>query len=94
MEIREFEWDDNNIEHIAEHGVSPDEVEDVAFDNDPWIRKGRKGTRYMLGYTIAGRYLFVVYNLKGKGIARVITSMDMDKKTRRLYKKRVERGKK
>ena len=48
----------------------------------------------MLGYTIAGRYLFVVYNLKGKGIARVITSMDMDTKTRRLYKKRVERGKK
>ena len=78
MEIREFEWDDNNIEHIARHGVFPDEVEDVAFDDDPWIRKGRKGTRYMLGYTVAGRYLFVVYVLKGKGIARVITSMAMD----------------
>jgi uncharacterized DUF497 family protein len=94
MEIREFEWDDSNIEHIAKHGVSPDEVEDVAFDDDPWIKKGRKGSRYMLGYTIAGRYLFVVYKSKGKGIARVITSMDMDKKTRRLYKERVERGKK
>ncbi len=93
MEIREFEWDDNNIEHIARHGVFPDEVEDVAFDDDPWIRKGRKGTRYMLGYTVAGRYLFIVYVLKGKGIARVITSMDMDDKTKKLYKKRVERGK-
>ncbi len=93
MEIREFEWDDNNIEHIARHGVFPDEVEDVAFDDDPWIRKGRKGTRYMLGYTVAGRYLFVVYVLQGKGIARVITSMDMDDKTKKLYKKRVERGK-
>ncbi len=93
MEIREFEWDDNNIEHIARHGVFPDEVEDVAFDNNPWIRKGRKGTRYMLGYTVAGRYLFVVYVLKGKGIARVITSMDMDDKTKKLYKKRVKRGK-
>lgn len=93
MEIREFEWDDNNIEHIARHGVFPDEVEDVAFDDNPWIRKGRKGTRYMLGYTVAGRYLFVVYVLKGKGIARVITSMDMDDKTKKLYKKRVERGK-
>jgi uncharacterized protein len=93
MEIREFEWDDNNIEHIARHGVFPDEVEDVAFDDDPWIRKGRKGTRYMLGYTVAGRYLFVVYVLKGKGIARVITSMDMDGKMKKLYKKRVERGK-
>ena len=88
MEIREFEWDDNNIEHIARHGVFPDEVEDVAFDDDPWIRKGRKGTRYMLGYTVAGRYLFFVYVLKGKGVARVITSMDMDDKTKKLYKKR------
>ena len=60
---------------------------------DPWIRKGRKRTRYMLGYTVAGRYLFVVYVLQGKGIARVITSMDMDDKTKKLYKKRVERGK-
>lgn len=93
MEIREFEWDDNNIEHIARHGVFPDEVEDVAFDDDPWIRKGRKGTRYMLGYTVAGRYLFFVYVLKRKGIARVITSMDMDDKTKKLYKKRAKRGK-
>ena len=88
MEITWFEWDDNNIDHIARHKVSPDEVEDVAFDDDPWIRKGRRGTRYLLGYTVAGRYLFIVYVLKGKGIARVITAMDMDEKTRRLYKKR------
>jgi len=93
MEIREFEWDDNNIDHIGKHGVFPDEVEDVAFDDDPWIRKGKNATRYMLGYTVAGRYLFVVYVLKGKGVARVITSMDMDDKMKRLYKKRVERGK-
>jgi uncharacterized DUF497 family protein len=42
----------------------------------------------MLGYTVAGRYLFVVYILKGKGQARVITAMDMDDKTRKLYKRR------
>lgn len=94
MEIREFEWDDNNIEHISRHGVSPDEVEDLAFDDDPWIRKGRKGTRYMLGYTIAGRYLFVVYVLRSKGTARVITAMEMDERTRKLYRNRIERGKK
>ncbi len=38
----EFQWDDNNIEHIARHNVYPDEVENVAFDDDPWIKKGRK----------------------------------------------------
>ena len=88
MEITWFEWDDNNIEHIARHNISPDEVEDVAFDDKPWIKKGRKGTRYMLGYTVSGRYLFMVYVLKGRGIARVITAMDMDEKTRKLYKGR------
>lgn len=86
MELSEFEWDDKNIEHILRHNVSPDEVEEAAFDDDPWIRKGRKGTRYLLGYTIAGRYLFIVYILKGKGIAKVITSFDMDTKTKKLYK--------
>ncbi|MBM4135654.1 MAG: BrnT family toxin [Nitrospira sp.] len=88
MEITEFEWDENNIEHIFRHNVLPDEIEDVAFEDEPWIKKGRQGTRYMLGYTVSGRYLFTVYILKGKGIARVITSMDMDEKTRKLYRKR------
>ncbi|MBW2196219.1 MAG: BrnT family toxin, partial [Deltaproteobacteria bacterium] len=67
MEIREFDWDEVNIEHIGRHGVFPDEVEDVAFDDEPWIRKGRGGTRYMLGYTVGGRYLFVVYVFRTKG---------------------------
>jgi hypothetical protein len=39
MEITWFEWDDNNIEHIARHDVTPDEVEGVAFDDEPWIKK-------------------------------------------------------
>jgi len=88
MEISGFEWDDLTIDHIARHGISPDEVEDVAFDDEPWIRKGRGGTRYMLGYTAGGRHLFIVYTSKGKGSARVVTAMDMDDKTKRLYKKR------
>ncbi len=88
MEITDFEWDDDNIEHIAKHGVSPDEVEGVAFDDEPWVKKGRDGTRYLLGYTVAGRYLFVVCVLKGKGSATVITALDMDDKTRKLYKRR------
>lgn len=29
--IRRLIWDDANVAHIAEHGVAPDEVEDVCF---------------------------------------------------------------
>lgn len=88
MEITEFEWDDYNIEHVAGHHISPDEIENVAFDDEPWVKRGCGQTRYMLGYTVAGRYLFSVYVLKGKSQARVITVMDMDDKTRKLYKRR------
>lgn len=88
MEIVNFEWDEGNISHIGYHSVWPDEVEEVAFDDKPWIKKGRQGTRYLLGHTVGGRYLFVVYSLKVSGLARVITAMDMDDTTKRLYKKK------
>jgi uncharacterized protein len=84
MEISDFQWDEDKVAHIARHHVYADEVEEWAFDDEPWIRKGSGGTRYMLGYTISGRYLFVVYALKEKGIARVVTAMGMDEKSRRL----------
>ena len=88
MEISSFQWDEDNVGHISRHQVYPDEIEELAFDDDPWIKRGRSGTRYMLGYTVSGRYLFVVYALKEKGVARVVTAMDMDEKTRRLYSKK------
>ncbi len=88
MEVEGFEWDEDNISHIARHGVRPEEVEEVAFEDDPWIKRGKQGTRYLLGYTIVGRYLFIVYSPKGKGLARVVTAMQMNDVTRRLYRKR------
>ncbi len=30
----EFDWDDNNIEHIARHGVEPWEAEEALLDPD------------------------------------------------------------
>jgi hypothetical protein len=51
MQISDFQWDEDNVEHIARHHVYPDEVEELVFDDEPWIRK--KG-----GIAISGRYLF------------------------------------
>jgi len=87
VEIKSFKWDEDTIDHIANHGISPEEIEEVAFQNLPYIRKGRQGRRYLYGRTIGGRYLFIVYILH-EGQARVITSRDMDDKERKLYLKR------
>jgi uncharacterized protein len=91
MEIKSFIWNIEIVEHIASHSVRPDEIEDVAFDDEPHIRKGRQGRRYLYGKTIGGRYLFIVYVLTPKKEARVITARGMDEKEKRLYLKEVIR---
>lgn len=88
MEIKSFMWSEDNIYHIAKHGVTPYEVEEVAFEGAPYIRKGRRGRRYLYGKTIGGRHLFIVYVLSGRGKAQVITARDMDDKERKYYQKR------
>jgi len=88
VEIRSFKWDEDTIDHIANHGVTPDEVEEVAFEGSPHIRRGKQGRCYLYGKTIGGRYLFVVYVLADRERAQVITARDMDHKEKRLYLKR------
>ena len=88
MKIFLFRWDEDTIDHIANHGITPEEVEEVAFEGRPYIRKGRYGRRYLYGQTIEGRSLFVVYVLFGRGEAKVITARDMDAKEKRLYLKK------
>jgi uncharacterized DUF497 family protein len=84
MTIFLFQWDIDTADHIAAHGVSPDEVEEVAFDDEPHVRRGEGGRRYLYGRTGAGRLLFIVYVHTGQGLAKVITARDMDDKERRL----------
>ncbi len=88
MEIQGFQWDEANIAHILNHAVTPEEIEEIAFEGTPHIRKGREGRRYLYGKTVGGRYLLVVYLPVGKGQARVITAREMDVKEKRLYLKR------
>lgn len=56
-------WNNKNLEHIALHDVSPDEVEEVCM-SDPLIlkapSKGKNPVYYVLGQTEGGRYLFSV----------------------------------
>ena len=62
-------WDaeddpDGNVQHIAEHGVTPEEVEEIL--NDPASETGRSrssGRPITSGYTSAGRPLVVVWEM-------------------------------
>jgi uncharacterized DUF497 family protein len=80
-----FDWDDGNLDHIAEHGVESGEAEEI-FRGRLYVR--RKGERYIvLGQTATGRRLFtVVIRLPGP-VLRVITARDMNGTERRLFER-------
>ena len=57
-------WDDFNRGKIAAHGVTVSEVEEVVADDLSVPDVSRSSGRPILkGYTLAGRYLVVVYDL-------------------------------
>ncbi|OGO20869.1 MAG: hypothetical protein A2Z15_04950 [Chloroflexi bacterium RBG_16_50_11] len=86
MRIDDLEWGDENIEHIAQHNVTPKEVEDVCFGLHISEKSG--GDRYVLsGQTESGRYLNVVIERVGGGLFRPITAFDMSESYKRKYRK-------
>jgi uncharacterized DUF497 family protein len=87
LKITGFEWDEGNTLHIIlGHGIEPSEAEEI-FAVNPLFRKTKKGHYVAMGPTIDGRYLTLVFELKGKGMARVITGWDMDDGEKRYYLK-------
>jgi len=82
-----FEWDDYNIDHVAEHGVLPVEAEEV-FVGIPIYERGRRGLDLAWGKSASGRYLLVVFlRKKGKTI-RVITARDMKDREKKSFRRR------
>jgi uncharacterized protein len=83
-----FEWDDENIGHIAEHDVEPEEAEEPFFDTRKIAIEAHnvRGERRwgLLGSTEAGRLLAVIYTLRRRRI-RVITVRDAEEHEIRRY---------
>jgi uncharacterized DUF497 family protein len=60
-----FSWDDINREHVAKHGVSQEEAEDVIRNAQPPFPEAIDDEKWAVwGRTVAGRYLQVIYVLK------------------------------
>jgi uncharacterized DUF497 family protein len=85
--ISGFDWDDDNILHIAKHEFTPEEVEEV-FAGRHKVRRARQKLYVALGETFDGRLSFVVFRRLSKGVVRVITARDMDDAERRLFRRK------
>ena len=90
MTIEEFIWPEDRIEHIARHGVTPEEVEEVCFGKSLVQRvksQGENPVYYVLGQTEAGRYLFCVVISFPDGNGYPVTAREMTAKEKRRFKK-------
>ena len=88
MPIAQFLWPEDRVEHIAEHGVTPEEFEQVCFGRALILRakaRGENPVYYVLGETDSGRHLFCVVIEFPGGKGYPVTARDMTTKEKRRY---------
>jgi uncharacterized DUF497 family protein len=85
-----FDWDEASEEHIALHGVTPEEAEEALTDTHrvgaPAYNTPNERRQAALGATLDGRVLYVVYTLR-RGAVRVVTARDVIPAERRRYRR-------
>jgi len=88
MKIHRLIWTEERIDHIAEHAVRPEEVEDVCFGTCLVQRAKASGVNpvyYVLGQTEAGRYLFCVIIQFPDSNGFVVTARTMTQPEQRRF---------
>lgn len=97
------DWDEFTIDHIARHGVTPEQVEEVYYGEGPLPTLGvrraarrpsrSRERRYRLwGTDAAGTFLEVIVALFPRlGVWRCVTAYPMSNAARRAYLRRVRR---
>jgi uncharacterized DUF497 family protein len=58
-----FIWNDKNEAHAAEHGITPDEFEEVVCGPDEVKRSRSSGRPIAFGETSTGKYIACVYEV-------------------------------
>ncbi len=86
--FREIRWTEDREEHIAKHGVTPSEVEEVGFGRPIYTTEQSDGTTIALGRTLAGRYLFMALLLEDhRGSAFILTARTMNDSEKQTYRR-------
>jgi uncharacterized DUF497 family protein len=88
VQIQELAWTDDRVEHIARHGVQPEEVEEACFGQVLLQRAkshGKNPVYYVLGQASSGRHLFCVVIQFPNGRGFPVTARPMTRKEKERY---------
>ena len=86
MKIESIHWDDANIEHIARHGLSPSDIEDLCF-GEHIVFKGREKRYILYGQTRAGNMLMIVLQRLHEQVYKPLTARTMTENEKHSYRR-------
>jgi len=85
----EFRWNQWNIEHIAEHGVSAADAEFVIRNaKNPFPQAQGNGKFLVWGQNSAGRYLQVIYIFSPDDVTFVVHARPLTDSDKRKFRRR------
>ena len=87
--IRALRWDPWNANHIAVHGVTLDDVEEVC-SNDPMFSQSYGGRIRVIGPTSSGRILTVILAPEAGDVYYPITARPASRGEHRRYQEMTE----
>jgi len=73
-------WNDEpgeNVDHIAEHGLLPEDIEYVVANFDEEATSESSGRPCVFGYTEDGRYIIVIYDQVDEDTIYPVTGYDV-----------------
>ena len=89
--INKLIWDEFNVDHIAQHDVTMQDVEEVC-QGELIVRQTYNSRLLITGLDSTGRLLSVVLALKGEGEYYVVTARPASRKERQEYRQTKEGG--
>ncbi len=73
-----FIWSDQIEEHVAAHGVTLDEFEEVVCEPDEVDQSRSSGRAIAFGETLTGKYLACVYELLDDTTVLPVTAYEVE----------------
>jgi uncharacterized DUF497 family protein len=77
----QFIWDESeggNVEHVAEHDLTREEVEYVVQNPECLLKSRSSGRPALKGYTADGRYVFVAYEQVDPMTVYVVSAYEVE----------------
>ncbi len=83
MSVFSFIWADETIQHLADHGLTTEDFENVVSDPDDVDISRSSGLLAAFGYTVDGRYIIAIFNMIDETTIEPVTAYEVPEPGRR-----------